>query len=193
MIKKEESEIFPLSKEKSIKGSRRLLREKIIQILTAFEVSETPWTTNFNHIFFRDFNFGDNEEKSEKLLTQDEVTEIESDTPIIWDPDEVEYAKMIIENAIVLGQSIEEKLKDIVSNWEIDRIAIIDKVIIQLAVAEFVMSPEVPVKVTLNEAIELAKKYSTSKSSVFINGILDKFIVTLNEENAIHKTGKGLQ
>lgn len=193
MLKKEENDIFPLSKEKQIKGSRRILREKIVQILTSYEVSETPWTAMFDHIFYRSFNFGDEEEKTEKLLTPDEVSEIEADIPIIWQDEDVEYAKMIIENAILLKDEIDEKLKDIVSNWEIDRIATIDKVIIHLSVAEFLKSKLVPVKVTLNEAIELAKKFSTSKSSIFINGILDKFIILLNEENAIIKEGKGLK
>lgn len=193
MKKKEDPDIFPLSKEKSIKGSRRLLREKVIQILTSYEISETPWTAVFEHIFFRDFNFGDEEEQSGKLLTPDQISEIESDIPIIWDPEEIVYARNLIEYAIEHRGEIDEKISSIAANWEIERIAVIDKMIIHLAVTEILISSHVPVKVTLNEAIDLAKKFSTAKSGIFVNGVLDKFLELMKNEDIIHKEGKGLQ
>ena len=71
MTGKEIEEDFPLSKEKSIKGSRRLAREKVLQILMAYDVSETSWQTIFSHVFFRKFNFGDSEEvPMHKILTE---------------------------------------------------------------------------------------------------------------------------
>jgi len=189
---KDDNEIFPLSKFKKIKGSRHLMREKIIQILSAYEVSETPWTIIFEHIFFREFNFGEDEEKSDHLLKPDEIIEIEADTPIEWQDNETEYARFIVEEAIVLKPVIDELLVSVVANWEIERIALIDRLIIQLAVTELMKSPKLPVKVTINEAIELAKQYSTGKSSIFINGVLDQIITVLNKEQSILKEGKGL-
>ena len=77
-------------------------------------------------------------------------------------------------------------------NWELDRIAKMDQLIIKMAVAEIMTMEELPVKVTLNEYIEISKYYSTKKSRVFINGLLDNFIKTYIKEGKITKVGKGL-
>ncbi len=78
------------------------------------------------------------------------------------------------------------------SNWDIERIAFMDILIMQLALTEFIYFPTIPTKVTLNEYIELAKYYSTDKSRNFINGILDKALKELRQEDKVHKTGRGL-
>jgi N utilization substance protein B len=83
---------------------------------------------------------------------------------------------------------IAEKAK----NWELDRIAIMDILLINLALTEFIDFPSIPVKVTLNEYIEISKYYSSAKSKVFINGILDKLMADLKAENKINKMGRGL-
>ena len=77
-------------------------------------------------------------------------------------------------------------------NWELDRIAKMDQLIIKMAFAEIMTMEELPVKVTLNEYIEISKYYSTKKSRVFINGLLDNFIRTYIKEGKITKVGKGL-
>ena len=77
-------------------------------------------------------------------------------------------------------------------NWELDRIAKMDQLIIKMAVAEIMTMEALPVKVTLNEYIEISKYYSTKKSRVFINGLLDNFIKTYIKEGKITKVGKGL-
>ncbi len=186
-------EIFPLSKFKKVKGTRHIMREKIIQILSAYEVSDVPWTVVFNHIFFREFNFGDEDEANDHLLKPDEIIEIDSDVPIDWAESEIEYAHALLEFAVSMKPKLDELLNKVVSNWEVERLAFLDKLIIQLAIAELVHSPLLPVKVTINEAIELAKEFSTHKSGTFINGVLDKIIDLLNAENAINKSGKGLK
>lgn len=83
---------------------------------------------------------------------------------------------------------IDEKVK----NWEMDRIALMDMILIKMALVEILESPSIPIKVTLNEYIELAKTYSTPKSKVFVNGILDKLVADLNTQKKIKKTGRGL-
>jgi len=83
---------------------------------------------------------------------------------------------------------IAEKAK----NWELDRIAIMDILLINMALTEFIDFPSIPVKVTLNEYIEISKYYSSAKSKVFINGILDKLMADLKSENKINKMGRGL-
>ena len=70
----------------------------------------------------------------------------------------------------------DEKISGLIQNWEINRLASIDKVILRMAIVELAEFPDVPVKVVLNESIELAKKYSTEESSKFVNGVLDTFI-----------------
>lgn len=73
-----------------------------------------------------------------------------------------------------------------------DRIAVMDILLIKMALAELIEFPSIPIKVTLNEYIELAKMYSTPKSKVFVNGILDKLIIDLKNSKKIKKTGRGL-
>jgi N utilization substance protein B len=77
-------------------------------------------------------------------------------------------------------------------NWDFDRIPHTDVIILKMALAELQNFPTIPVKVTINEYIELSKMFSPPKSSLFINGILDKLIVKLTEEGKIRKTGRGL-
>ncbi len=83
-------------------------------------------------------------------------------------------------------------LEDHIANWDIKRLATVDIILLALALHELLYMEDIPVKVTLDEYIELAKNYSTHKSSAFINGILDKIIKKFTEENLIVKTGKGL-
>tara|TARA_B100000989_G_scaffold96993_1_gene70600 strand:+ start:1399 stop:2313 length:915 start_codon:yes stop_codon:yes gene_type:complete len=80
-----------------------------------------------------------------------------------------------------------------ITNWDLDRLAKIDLVIINLALSELVNFKEIPIKVTLNEYIEISKDYSTEKSSLFINGILDKIVKDLVNNNSLIKEGRGLR
>ncbi|MFH0893078.1 MAG: transcription antitermination protein NusB [Bacteroidota bacterium] len=77
-------------------------------------------------------------------------------------------------------------------NWEIDRIALIDIILMSMALAELSDMPTIPIKVSLNEYIEISKLYSTPKSRIFINGILDKLVMDLREQGEINKHGRGL-
>jgi N utilization substance protein B len=77
-------------------------------------------------------------------------------------------------------------------NWDADRIAEIDTIILKMAICEFLKFPSIPIKVTINEYLEIAKEYSTPKSSIFINGILDNLVKEFQAENKIKKTGRGL-
>jgi N utilization substance protein B len=86
------------------------------------------------------------------------------------------------------GKLIEEQAE----NWELDRIAIMDIIIMKMALTELMIFPSIPVKVTINEYIEISKSYSSIKSKLFINGILDKLVVKLKDEGMIRKTGRGL-
>ena len=79
-----------------------------------------------------------------------------------------------------------------ISTWDKDRIAKIDFVLLQMAICEFQEFPSIPTKVTINEHIELAKEYSTPKSNVFINGVLDKIVKDYRNQKTLNKKGRGL-
>jgi N utilization substance protein B len=87
------------------------------------------------------------------------------------------------------SSSLIEKLSH---NWDIERIAIIDRLILRMAITEFLYFPEIPPKVTINEALEIARKYSTTESVSFINGILDAILGELTASHRINKEGRGL-
>jgi N utilization substance protein B len=109
------------------------------------------------------------------------------------EPDEDrEFVKHLFRKTVVHGEEYEKLIEDKVKNWEMDRIAVMDILLIKMALAELIEFPSIPVKVTLNEYIELAKMYSTPKSKVFVNGILDKLIVDLKASKKITKAGRGL-
>ena len=78
-------------------------------------------------------------------------------------------------------------------NWEFDRIAKMDVILMKMAITELQVFDNIPIKVTLNEYIEISKYYSTPKSNVFLNGILDKAVLSLSKENKLNKVGLGLK
>jgi transcription antitermination protein NusB len=98
----------------------------------------------------------------------------------------------LFHKTILKSRDFEQLIEEKASNWELNRIALMDIILLKLALAELIEFPSIPVKVTINECIELAKSYSTPKSRVFINGILDKMINEMKAEGKIVKTGRGL-
>lgn len=108
------------------------------------------------------------------------------------DNNDKDFIISLFRKTILKSEEYKKMIEEKAKNWEIDRIAIMDVLLLKMALAELFEFPSIPVKVTMNEYIELAKYFSTSKSSVFINGILDKLIESLKSENKIKKTGRGL-
>ena len=100
----------------------------------------------------------------------------------------VELLKKTILNQAAFNEEISSKTR----NWDTDRITQIDIVLMQMAICEFQKFPSIPVKVTINEYLEIAKEYSTPKSSNFINGILDKIVKEYTSEGKLNKIGRGL-
>ncbi|SDL27381.1 N utilization substance protein B homolog [Sphingobacterium mizutaii] len=100
----------------------------------------------------------------------------------------IDLLKMTIKYADEYQDMIAAKTK----NWESDRIALLDNLLMRMAITELINFPTIPVKVTINEYIELSKSFSTLKSSTFINGILDKILADLNAQRRIKKEGRGL-
>lgn len=112
--------------------------------------------------------------------------------PLFKDEEDREFTKTLLRKAILNSDEHREIIKTHLRNWDLDRVAFIDVLIMELALSEFLYFPSIPTKVSLNEYIDLAKYYSTLKSRTFINGIMDKILKTLRDEGRINKTGRGL-
>lgn len=127
------------------------------------------------------------------LKTFDEKTdEFQPLLPKFKDKEDEQFAKDLFRKTILNHDELQELVKLHSANWDIERIAFMDILIMQLALSEFLYFPSIPTKVTLNEYIELSKYYSTDKSRNFINGILDKALKELKQSQQIRKTGRGL-
>jgi len=103
-----------------------------------------------------------------------------------------DYVLKLYRQAILHHEEYLEYIKKNTRNWDLERIAFMDILIMQIAIAELVAFPSIPTKVSLNEYLEISKFYSTSKSNIFINGVLDKVVMQLKEEKLILKKGRGL-
>lgn len=106
--------------------------------------------------------------------------------------EDLDFARELFAKAAVNFDNYQEEIEKYTRNWDVERIAFMDNLIMATAVAELVTFPSIPVKVTLDEYIEIAKYYSTNGSSTFINGILDKIVASFTEEGKINKSGRGL-
>ena len=112
--------------------------------------------------------------------------------PLFRKDEDKDYAKNLLRKTVLTFDEYDDLIKEHSKNWDLERIAFMDIIIMKMAITEMLKFPSIPVKVTLDEYIEIAKYYSTEKSNVFINGILDKIIEQLRKENKIQKQGRGL-
>ncbi|MDA3906008.1 MAG: transcription antitermination protein NusB [Bacteroidales bacterium] len=102
------------------------------------------------------------------------------------------FARDLFKKTIHYSDEFLEIIKPKIVNWEIDRVALMDLLILKMALVELTEMSSIPVKVTMNEYIEISKYFSTPKSKIFINGILDNLIIELKSSGRIKKTGRGL-
>ena len=142
---------------------RRYLREKALQVLYAFELTKDP-IEQIKHLQLADI------EKKEDLT----------------------FINSLVDYTITNGDEYEKTIKTTVDNWDMERIALIDSIIIKMCMTEFTCFEDVPTKVSINEAIDIAKEFSTKNSGKFVNGVLDAILVNLKSQNKINKKGKGL-
>lgn len=103
-----------------------------------------------------------------------------------------EFVRTLFRKCILNSDELEGRITPNTKNWEVERIAYMDMLLMKMAVCELLEFPSIPVKVSLNEYIEISKLFSTPKSNSFINGILDKIALRLKEDGQIKKTGRGL-
>lgn len=108
------------------------------------------------------------------------------------DDEDKEFAKDLFKKTLLNSTQFAKEISVKTTNWDADRLASIDGVLLKMALCEFQKFPSIPYKVTINEYLEIAKEYSTPKSSLFINGILDKIVKEYQAENLHQKAGRGL-
>ena len=145
----------------------------------------------------KDLNWAENQQVVRDMSIKTLKTAAEADAFKLsvlsenWEDDRwfmAELFKITTENDIIFEELINDQLK----NWDADRVAMTDNILMKMALAEMMNFSAIPVKVTINEIIEIAKDYSTPKSGIFVNGILDVLSKQLIENNTIRKSGRGL-
>lgn len=105
----------------------------------------------------------------------------------------VEFGEALFKQACEKDQELLQVIEPTLKNWDAERVAVLDMILLKMALCELTGFPTIPTKVTLNEFVEISKMYSTDKSKDFINGILDRLMKQLNKEGKINKEGRGLQ
>lgn len=112
--------------------------------------------------------------------------------PLIKDEEDKKFMLNLFHKTIIHEKEYDKLIAAKLQNWELERVAFLDIILMKMAICEFLNFESIPTKVSLNEYIEISKNYSTPKSKIFINGILDKLLVDFKAENKIVKTGRGL-
>lgn len=108
------------------------------------------------------------------------------------DEEDREYATLLFKKTVLNETEFAKEYIDKTPNWDVDRIAEMDTILLKMAICELLKFPSIPVKVTINEFLEIAKEYSTPKSSIFINGILDNLVKNYQSTGRMNKSGRGL-
>ena len=143
---------------------RRQIREKVLQGLYAYELSQEPV----------------------ELILETIVNDLKRE------PEVFDLAKTLFLKVIETKDEVDALIKGRVANWEFSRIAVIDKIVLRISICELLYFDDIPPKVSINEAIEIARRYSTEKSDKFVNGVLDSVLDDLKKSGRMKKSGRGL-
>jgi len=111
---------------------------------------------------------------------------------LLKDEEDLVFAKDLLTKTLLNNSMLEKEIEGKTPNWDKDRIADVDSILLKMAICELLNFPTIPEKVTINEFLEVAKEYSTPKSSIFINGVLDKLVKEYRAEGKLKKVGRGL-
>jgi transcription antitermination protein NusB len=156
-------QIFEIMPNTMKKSNRREIREKVLQVLYAYEFNGEGLTR----------------------LTSEILSDISLESDIT-------FAKQLIDRVVANKNELDTQIRARVENWEMERIALIDRILLRIGIAELFYFQEIPPKVSINEVIDIAKDYSTANSGKFINGILDAILSDLKKDGTLNKSGRGL-
>lgn len=129
--------------------------------------------------------------KQLKLITVAEEKSF-SVPELFKDSEDIDFAKELFKKTVLNEYELAKEFIDRTPNWDPERISEVDTIMLKMAICEFLRFPSIPVKVTINEYLEIAKEYATPKSSLFINGILDNLVKDFEKTKKLNKTGRGL-
>lgn len=149
-----------------MKSTRRKTRELVLQALYALEIGKHD---------------------PSKVIKDQLEPELKSD------PELLEFGRRLLEHTVLHAEEFDPLIEKHTKNWKLERIALLDRILLRMALTEFIYFEDIPEKVSLNEAIEIAKLFSTPKSGTFINGILDAVLSDLHSSGRVAKKGRGLQ
>lgn len=184
----DEESTFKLDKEFAIDAFDSIILPHE-NLYAFFEEKSINWADDYNlaaevvMMIFGAYKPGWDEYRKLPSLFKDDLEEVSQDRA---------FAKELYKLVLEEREKYDELIKPKIKNWEMDRLATIDKILIEMALAEVMNMPTIPIKVSLNEYIEMSKYFSTPKSKVFINGILDHIVADLKSEGKINKQGRGL-
>ncbi len=177
------------NEKNDFKSDKQLLMSVVIKVLnehevlnSIFEDKNIHWADDLHvayHLVLKNFEVYDGKFKVLPLLKDEK--------------DDLSFVSTLFEKTIIYKETSIDLIQKHVKNWELDRIAEMDMLLMQMCITEFLYLQNIPVKVSLNEYIDISKEYSTPSSKLFINGILDKIIFQLKGEDRIQKEGRGLK
>jgi len=140
------------------------VRERVLQALYAYELSHEPI----------------------QFIIENVVADLEKQ------PESFAFAKQLILKVIESNKELDDLIRQRIEHWEFNRLAIIDRIVLRMSICELLYFDDIPPKVTINEAIEIARDFSTEKSDKFVNGVLDSILDDLKKDGRIKKSGRGL-
>lgn len=171
---------------------KQLILKIFVEIITqdelffqALEDKSIFWNDDYELVFGMVY-------KSLKNIKENTTEEDNFFHPVYNDDEDIDFARTLLRKTILDHEENTRIIDKFTYNWEIERISDMDKLIMSAAISELKYFPSIPVKVTLDEFIEISKSYSSLKSSGFINGILDKVVSLLKDSNQLNKSGRGL-
>ena len=181
---------YMLSEERSFREDAQLVSDIYMTMLEEFEPLDRVleeqsilWNDDLGFLLTM---------VSRTVLSMRESHEVVKTLPQFKCEEDLDFAKSLLRNSIASYERLTLLLDNSMNNWDIERVALMDQIILIVALAEAENFPSIPVRVTMNEYIDIAKCYSTESSGGFINGLLDRIIARLTDEGKIVKSGKGL-
>ena len=178
------------SEERSFKEDAALVSDIFMNMLEENELLESTleeqsiwWGDDLGYILTM---------ASRTVLGMRESHEAVKLMPQFKSDDDLDFAKRLLRDSLAGYERISRIIDASMNNWDIERVALMDNIILAVAVAEAESFASIPTRVTMNEYIDIAKSYSTDSSGGFINGVLDRILASLTAEGKIVKSGKGL-
>ncbi len=149
--------------------NRRLVRERAMQALYAYEIGHNVGGESIDFL-------------ASRLVYPEFSAHLEL----------LDFAQKLMLRVFNHATEVDALITSLAENWDFQRIAPIDKVLLRIGITEMLYFPEIPTKASINEAIEIAKRFSTDKSGLFLNGVLDAALSKLRSEGRLNKSGRGL-